>query len=435
MAALSGCQQPRTDLTDRLLIGEVMMHAEFAGNLRALAMPGGRLTGTPNAEHAADFVAAKLRAYGLKNVQFEPFEMNCWTVRQTRVAVLDESAPPCVLDGAIALARTMPTPPDGITAELIDCGDGKDEDFAAHGDEVVGKFALVRDNHWRGPKLKQAIQRGAAGLVVMAAADGHPTIGNGHRTPGAEPAVVIPHDDELLERLARGERVRVNIQLETENWVCHPRNVSGEIPGRGAAAREIVIVCAHLDSWHLAEGGMDNGSGSATILETARALARVNSSARRTIRFIWFMGEEQGLEGSEAYVREHRDEMDRIVAVINVDMPGAPRNLVVFGHEEVVPFLQGVRADLAAYEMDPNITVTPGGDGSDHAPFVHQGVCGLAIGGELGPGVKGYHTAGDTYESVDRRGTVQTSAVLAVLARRLADAPERPTRRAVPTTP
>lgn len=434
-AVLAGCQQPRADLTDRLLIGEVMMHAEFAGNLRTLAMPGGRLTGTPNAEQAAEFVAAKTRAYGLKNVHFETFEMNCWTVRQTQVTVLDESAPPRVLEGAIALSRTMPTPPDGITAELIDCADGKEEDFAALGDAPAGKFALVRDNHWRGPKLKQAIQHGAVGLVVMAAADGHPTIGNGHRTPGAEPAVVIPYDDDLLARLARGEHVRVNIQLDTENWVCHPRNVVAEIPGCGPAASEIVVVCGHLDSWHLAEGGMDNGSGSATILETARSLARVNAPSRRTIRFIWFMGEEQGLEGSEAYVREHRDEMDRIVAVINVDMPGAPRNLVVFGHDEVVPVLQGVRADLAAYELDPNITVTPGGDGSDHAPFVHQGVCGLAIGGELGPGVKGYHTAGDTYDSVDRRGTVQTSAVLAVVARRLADTPERPTRRVAPTTP
>jgi hypothetical protein len=69
------------------------------------------------------------------------------------------------------------------------------------------------------------------------------------------------------------------------------------------------------------------------------------------------------------------------------------------------------------------------GDWSDHAPFMREGVATMAIWGELGPGVKYYHTTGDTYETVDRRGTVETSAVLSVLVRRLADAAERPTVR------
>lgn len=428
----AGCQRPHRDL-DRLLIGEVMISAEFSANLRALAMSGGRLSGTPNAAQAEQFVADKLRAYGLRNVRLEPFEMSCWTVRETQATLLTD--PPRTLDGAIALARTIATPPGGVTAELIDLGEPKEEDFAAHEAELRGKFVLVREGRgWRGRRLKLAVEHGAAGLVVMSPPDREPTIGNGHDEPQPEPAIIVRHDQDLLDRLAAGETVRLNVQLETENWPCRPNNVIGEIPGRGALAREIVIVCAHLDSWHLAEGAMDNGSGSAVILETARALTRVGWQPRRTVRFVWFMAEELGLTGSAEYVRAHEEELDRVVAAINVDMPGSPRMFAVHPkHPEIEPFLRAVRTDLAAYELNEEIGHWAG-HGSDDASFADQGVCTIAIGGELGPGVKYYHTAGDTYDTVDRRGTVQTSAVLAVLVRRLADLPQRPTTRAAPAT-
>ena len=428
LAAAGGCQQPRGDTVDRWLIGEVMMHAEFSANLRTLAMPGGRLTGTPNAERAQAFVAEKLRAYGLQNVHVEPFEMHCWTVRDTRVTVLTE--PPRALEGAVALARTRSTPPGGVTAEVIDLADPNEADFAARGEELRGTLVLARDGGMRrGVMLRLACEHGAAGLVVMSKPDQEPIIGNGHREPRPEPAVVIRHDQEIIDQLARGETVRINIQLDTENWECRPSNVVGEIPGQGPLAREVVILCAHLDSWHLGEGAMDNGVGSAVILETARALTRVGWRPRRTVRFVWFMAEELGLVGSESYVRDHKNELDRVVAVVNVDMPGSPRRFGEFGHPEVEPLLQDVRRDLAGYELEDEIGRW-NGDGSDHAPFVAQGVCALSLGGELGPGVKGYHTAGDTYESVDRRGTIPSAAVLAVVVRRLADAEGRPSMRA-----
>ena len=208
-------------------------------------------------------------------------------------------------------------------------------------------------------------------------------------------------------------------------------NVVGEIPGHGAQAREVVILCAHLDSWHLAEGVIDNGNGSATILETARALARIGWQPRRTVRFIWFMGEELGLTGSAAYVRQHEHELDDIVAVINCDMPGSPRVFGVFGHPELKAFVQGVRADLAGYELKDEIDDW-GGNGSDQAPFTEQGIAALALGGDLGPGVKNYHTTGDTFEAVDRRGTIPSAAVLGVVVRRLGDVPQRPTVRGEP---
>ena len=139
------------------------------------------------------------------------------------------------------------------------------------------------------------------------------------------------------------------------------------------------------------------------------------------------MGEEQGLFGSAAYVQKHADEMENVVAMINVDMPGAPRTFGVFGHPEFEQFMTDLVGELPGYELNARMA-DPTGPWSDHHSFQQAGVCTLALRGELGDGVKCYHTVEDKYNVVDRRATVQSAAVLGVLLRRLADTPIRPTR-------
>jgi Zn-dependent M28 family amino/carboxypeptidase len=231
--------------------------------------------------------------------------------------------------------------------------------------------------------------------------------------------------------LEAGQTVRARIEIETEFWEGRPRNVVAEVPGTGPHADEIVILCAHLDAWHLGEGALDNGTGSAAILEAARALRAVDWQPRRTVRFVWFMGEEFGLRGSRAYVAAHADELDRIVAVVNSDMPGRPRRLVAFHHDTLTPLMEAVCTDFPGFEMGHAVSDSRG-MWSDHAPFMRQGVGTLMVSGDMGPDVKYYHTTGDTYEAVDRPATVQAAAVYAVLIRRLADRPEPPTTRQAP---
>jgi Zn-dependent M28 family amino/carboxypeptidase len=143
------------------------------------------------------------------------------------------------------------------------------------------------------------------------------------------------------------------------------------------------------------------------------------------------MGEEHGLHGSKAYVKAHGDELDSIVAVINVDMPGEPRGLVTFGHAEVVPFLQRFACDLPGYVISDEVH-NSSGEWSDHAPFMKAGICAVSLWGELGEGVRFYHTHGDTYDQVDLHATNSAAAALAVLARRFADAVPAPTKRLSP---
>ncbi len=420
---------PQAEL-DRQIVGRVMLDSQFEQNLRALAMPGGRLSGTPNAEKAIEYVMARCRSYGLKNVQRHAFDMDCWETRTQRVALQTE--PPRELVG-VALGRTMDTPAGGATAEVVDVGKGTSEEFGAVGERLAGKFALVQDEGGtRWTKMLETRKHGGIGMIVMCRPDHEPIIGNCHKTPRSEPAVAIKYDADLLEAAQKGG-AQVNIQLDTENWKCRPSNVIAEIPGSGPLAHEQVIITAHLDSWHLAEGALDNGSGSTAILEVARALAATDWRPKRTVRFIWFMGEELGLIGSEAYVRDHADEMDRVVAVINLDMPGRPTQLGHFMHPEIEPFLKSTLADLEAYDLKPEVANWHWSR-SDHAPFVKAGVCAIGVGGDIGPGGACYHTTCDTIDTVDVRGTIPTSAIVSILVRRLADEPQRPTVRSDPAS-
>ena len=429
LVILTGCRQPDAAFTDRLLIGEVMMNSQFTENLRALAMPGGRLSGSDNGHKAEQYVADTLRSYGFDKVWLEPFSMPGWQVNSTEAVLLTD--PPVTLENAVALRLTTSTPPEGVTAEVVSVGKGTEEDFKNAADKLNGRFALMTDpNGRRGQPMLWAREHGAVGVLFSGRPDREPIIGGCHDEPRPELPIAIRYDDakRIEDLLNAGESVRINIKVQTELWDATPNNVIAEIPGSGPLAKEQVILCAHLDSWNLAEGAIDNGNGSSAILETARALKAVNWQPRRTVRFIWFMGEEQALNGSNAYVAAHQDELDRIVAVVNVDMPGSPRKFQTFGHPEIVDFLKSVRADLKAYEIDEEIGNASGG-WSDHAPFAEAGVCALCLSGDLGPGVSTYHTLNDTYDKVDRRATVQSSSVFAVLIRRLADSGERPGKR------
>ncbi len=410
------------------------MHSELPANLRALCMPGGRLSGSENGHQAERYVADKLREYGLANVHFEPFEMCTWRDRNTVVTLLDD--PPRVLEGALALGNCLSTPPEGVTAELVDVGQGSLEEIEAAGARLAGRFALVREGGLhRAKKMGLVRARGAVGLVQVSELDDQSRVGQCHPEPRPEPGVAVRGSDgaELAKRLESGETVRLNIRVEADAWAATPNNVVAEIAGRGPHAGEVVILCAHLDSWHLAEGALDNATGASAILEAARALSRAGWRPARTVRFVWFMGEEHGLHGSKAYVRQYAAELDDIVAVVNADMPGSPRKLATFDHPEIVEFLKGVQRDLSGFEISEEIA-NARWTASDHAPFMRQGVCALGVHGEMGPGVKFYHSVGDAYEQVDRRATTQAAAVLAVLVRRLADAPQRPTQRLAPWT-
>ncbi|MBN1513821.1 MAG: hypothetical protein JXB13_17525, partial [Phycisphaerae bacterium] len=211
-----GCRPARLDGP---LIAEVMTGTEVCQTLRDLSMPGGRLSGSSNGARAEAYVADKLRAYGLSNVHFEPFTMTTWRDRRTQVTVLDD--PPRRLDVAQALGNCLSTPAEGATAELVDVGKGTEVEFEAMKDRLPGRFALAHygDVH-RSKKMECARKYGAVGLLHISHLEDQVVVGTCHHEPDPTPGVAVcrADGDALAARLAAGETIRVNIQIEADCW-------------------------------------------------------------------------------------------------------------------------------------------------------------------------------------------------------------------------
>src|SRR4029453_17319472 len=202
----------------------------------------------------------------------------------------------------------------------------------------------------------------------------------------------------------------------------------------------VVILGAHLDSWDLGTGTTDNGTGSMVVLETARALAQSGLAPKRTIRFILFSGEEQGLLGSRAYAAAHAAEADSIQAVLVLDNgTGAIRGQALQGRDELEGLWHQLLVPVASLGADTVRSASKAG--TDHLSFLPYGVPGF----NFDQVVRGYfhthHSQSDTYDKAVPGHLAQASAVMAVAAWELATLPELHPRgpkrepEAVPTRP
>ncbi len=198
-------------------------------------------------------------------------------------------------------------------------------------------------------------------------------------------------------------------------------NTVGEIRGTEHPG-EAVIVGAHLDSWDLGTGATDNGTGAMCTLETARILAQSGLRPRRTIRFVLFTGEEQGLIGSRKYAAAHAADADSIQAVIVLDNgTGAVTGQALQGRKDLEGLWRAILAPLAALHADSVVDRNKGG--TDHLSFLPYGVPGFNF-NQLERGYNHtHHSQSDTYDKAIAPDLMQASAVMAVSAYELANLP------------
>jgi hypothetical protein len=407
--------------------GEVLAGAETRENLRVLCDDvGGRVAGTPSSRKAIDFASGLLTRYGLRNVHEETFEFPGWVRGPFRCEVT--SPGPWTMH-ALALANTPSTPPEGVEAEVIDAAHGNPVELDKLGSRLEGRYALVLDEvmsggRWmhRSEVLLEVYKRGAAGLLYETPEPGQlPMTGTCWNTGIAPiPAAGISKEDgEWVRReLERGVPVRVRVTMTNEAAPATSANLVGELPGRGG---EFVVVGAHLDAWDVGRGAVDNGTGVAVVAEAARALARSGIEPAATIRFVFFMGEESGLYGSNAYVARHAAELGRCRAMINCDMEGLPVGIRVMGHEEAQPFFEELLESLGGFDLPSGISHRAGIHGDQQA-FLLAGVpVVVPISRFDGEGDRYYHTAADTYDKVTSfRQLNLCAAFVGVLASELA---------------
>jgi hypothetical protein len=241
------------------------------------------------------------------------------------------------------------------------------------------------------------------------------------------PSLFVVHEHyALLHRLAsRPAPALTRIELEVQNkFIPGPvavYNTVGEIRG-SEKPDEFVIVGAHLDSWDLGQGTTDNGTGTSVVLETARILTKAGVKPKRTIRFILFTGEEQGLHGSRAYTEQHKDELPRIsMCLVHDTGTGRAIGLGLQGRAPLKPLMEAELATLK--EIGLKEVNLRGMGGSDHASFERAGVPGFAFQQDPAEYRFTHHSQSDTLDKARPADLTQGAQAMAVIAVRVANLP------------
>lgn len=243
------------------------------------------------------------------------------------------------------------------------------------------------------------------------------------------PVAQVGREDVLLiKRLL--EHGPVSVEFSFTNKVrpaTQVQNVVADLAGREPAGSpdSIVIVGGHLDSWHPATGAQDNGTGVATVLDVARSIQAIGHPPRRTVRFLLFGGEEQGLVGSVAYTKAHTADMPSYDAVLISDTGGEPaKGWYLMGREDERGALSNIEPILAGLGGNTTTSNTQFLFETDHAGFDVQGVPSLVLWTGVEKYFRLHHQASDSFDSVVQPDLTQGVAVTAATAYAIADAPE-----------
>jgi Zn-dependent M28 family amino/carboxypeptidase len=241
-------------------------------------------------------------------------------------------------------------------------------------------------------------------------------------------AVVSREHAARLARLAAAGPVRLRLNLANHTGPAfESRNLVADIRGR-ERPDEIVLLGAHLDSWDLGTGAEDNGVNAALVIDAARGIHEMSVKPRRTIRFVLFTGEEQGMFGSAGYVKRHAAEMDRHNATVIFDTgSGRTTGFYLSGREDLRTPLEKALSGLAGLGLSGNTADAI--DGTDNFDFLLAGVPNLVANQDAIPYLPDYHAESDTFDRVDAREAQANAAIATALVWRLADDSERFGRR------
>lgn len=404
---------------------------------------GPRLTGSPQLQRACEWTAAKFTEFGLKNVHLEEWGVVPGFERGSRqharmLAPYDmpiEFSTRAWSAGTRGLVRAPAVlePQDMAEFEKVK-GSLKGAWVVMRTNVAMRGPVAVNSDEWR--TLQARIDAlGVAGRIYGSNDERVHTHGS-YRDLKADN---LPKDVHITVRRSDWDRIVRNIEFkretvlefDIENRFLKPQkvyNVIADIPGT-EKPDEFVIFSGHLDSWDGpgSQGAVDNGTGTMSMLEAARILMASGAKPKRTIRFVLWTGEEQGLLGSTAYVTKHADQMDKISAVF-VDDGGTNYQGGVSCLESQVPMLREAMAPMAAAfpDLPQTLSTVPAlrGGGSDHGPFISKGVPGYFF-METGRANYGYswHTQYDRLEFAIPEYLVQSSTNSAVMSYNLACAP------------
>jgi carboxypeptidase Q len=454
--AQPGSQTPRYSYPGQLMnelkqIQQAALKSDYAyAQLRRLTNNiGPRLTGSPQAQHAVEYVASELRRLGL-DVQLEKLTVPHW-VRGEETGELVQfpgQAPDTTQKIVLtALGGSVATPAEGLTAEVV-VVNNFDELNALGREKVSGKIVLFNKRFdkqmaaegYGGPAYGQSVvYRGAgasaaARLGAVAALNRSPGGGDyrlahtGAMRYAADAskipaAAVTAEDADLITDLVAQGPVRLHMILTPQTLPdAVSYNVIGDLKG-SEHPEQVIIVSGHLDSWDLATGAIDDGAGVAVAMQTAQLLEQLHLRPKRTIRVVAWMNEENGLVGGRTYAKDYAGELANHIAAIESDLgAGHPLGFHVKANPGALRMLRPVSLVLessGATLMDPSDET-----GADISPLESSGVPAFGLFQDSRTYFNYHHTAADTLDKVVPRELAENAAAMAVLAYAIANIPD-----------
>ena len=449
---------------------------------------GPRLTGSPNIKEAADWAQKTMKEWGLANVRTEtyPFGRGWQNQRFVATAVSPRAYPLIAYPKAWTPGTNGPVTADAMMA-VID----SDSDFDAYRGKLRGKFVLTTamrevraqfeapGHRYTDPELielsKQPpaaggrgrgnfaaqqefarrrtqffIDEGVAAVLEPSTRGDGGTIfvgAGGSRDPKQPPhppevVVAIEHYGRIARTLEK--KIPVTLQLDIQNtfYDADPNafNITAEIPGTDKAD-ELVMLGAHFDSWHAGTGATDNAAGSAVMMEAMRILKQSGLKLRRTVRIGLWSGEEEGLLGSRAYVKDHfadpttmqlKPEHAKLSGYFNVDNgTGAIRGVYLQGNEAVAPIFSAWMEPFRNAGMTM-LTIRNTG-GTDHLSYDAVGLPGFQfVQDPVEYDTRTHHSNQDVYERIQAQDMMQNAAIVASFVYSTANRDEKLPRKPLP---
>lgn len=372
---------------------------------------GGRLTGSPANRGAIEQLADELRGLGLPP-EIVPFTMPGWSREDDRVELVAPLPRPLRV---AALAYSQPHAP--FEADVVTISSGKADEFPA---DVQGKVGLLSAS--TAVQMRELVRvaagHGLRGLLFTNREGGGQLLartGSFIGEPLPLPVYAITQEEGMwIERLLRrGRSVRVRMETKSRCHEIETANVVLRLPGRSP---ERIVVAAHVDSWDLGQGALDNGLGTAQLFALAHALR--GRELARTVELVWCNGEEQGLWGSRRAAEALGDAP--VVAMINLDMVGVPVAVNALGDASLVPALE--RWNAARTAKLPQGVQNINWFGSDHTSYQLAGVRAITFNAPIPrDSVRYYHDVADTIDKLPEQIVVDSTAVIGDLVLFLAE--------------
>jgi hypothetical protein len=448
---------------------------------------GPRLTNSPNIKAAVEWTRQKLTEWGLVNAKLEPWGPfgRGWSNERFSAQVVSPRPFPIIgYPGAWTPGTDGPVTAD-VAMAVID----SEPDFAAFHGKLKGKIVLAQrapevEPLWDAPahrltddelanlatqpalqqrrfggfgagqqfnqrRMQFYVDEAVVAVVYPGRGNGGTVFGtgNGPRDPKAPPypptlSIAAEHYGRIARMLDKG--VAVSMQLDIQNRFYDDNlssfNVVAEIPGTDKAD-ELVMLGGHFDSWHGGTGATDNAAGSAVMLEAVRILKGTGLKMRRTVRIALWTGEEQGLLGSRAYVKDHfgdpasmqlKPEHDRLSGYFNVDNgTGRIRGVYLQGNEAVAPIFQRWMEPFRNLGMT-TLTIRNTG-GTDHLSYDAVGLPGFQfIQDPVEYGTRTHHSNMDLYERIQPFDMMENAVIVATFVYQTANRDEKLPRKPLP---